>query len=100
MCYEAVADPGFPVGGVDLAGGRGLPRRLHFVKFECRNKRIGSLRGGRAPGAPHWIRQYKVNINLNHNGYTSHCFVAQVIISQGYINLQVAEQDLILLAAN
>ena len=41
-----VADPGFPVGGVHLVGGRELPRRLHFVKFVCRNERIGSL-GGR-----------------------------------------------------
>ena len=37
---------------MDLVGGRGLPRRLHFVKFVCQNERIGSLGGGRAPGAP------------------------------------------------
>ena len=42
----AVADPGFPVGG------RGLLRWLRFIKFVCQNERIGSLRGGRAPGAP------------------------------------------------
>ena len=36
---KPVADPGF------LVGGRGLPRRLRFVKFVCRNERIGSLRG-------------------------------------------------------
>ena len=40
----AVADPGFPVGGVDLVGGCGLQRRLRFVKFLCQNERIGSLR--------------------------------------------------------
>ena len=40
--YAAVADPGFPAGG----GGRGLPRRLCFVKFVCQNERIGSLGGG------------------------------------------------------
>ena len=37
---------------MDLVGGRGLPRRLHFVKFVCQNERIGSLRGGHTPGAP------------------------------------------------
>ena len=51
-----VADPGFPVGGVDLVGGRGLPRWLHFIKFVCQNERIGSFRGARAGCAP-WIRQ-------------------------------------------
>ena len=30
---------------MDLVGGRGLPRRLHFIKFVCQNERIGSLRG-------------------------------------------------------
>ena len=28
-----VVDPGFPVGGVDLVGGRGLPGRLRFENF-------------------------------------------------------------------
>ena len=33
-------------GGVDLVrGGRGLPRRLCFVKFVCQNERTGSLGG-------------------------------------------------------
>ena len=36
---------------MDLVGGRGLPRRLHFVKFACQSKRIGTHRG-RVPGAP------------------------------------------------
>ena len=36
-----VADPGFPVeGGVDLVGGHGLPRRLHFENFVCQTERI------------------------------------------------------------
>ena len=39
-----MADPGFPVGG------RGLPRRLRFIKFVCQNERIGSLRGGAHAG--------------------------------------------------
>ena len=43
-----MADPGFPIGGVDLVGGRGLPRQLRFVKFVCQNERIGSLGGGGA----------------------------------------------------
>ena len=45
---STVAGPGFPAGGsVDLVGGRGLPRRLHFGKFVCQNERIGSVRGAR-----------------------------------------------------
>ena len=46
----AVADPGFPVGGVDLVGGRELPRQLCLENFVCQNERISTLRGGRAPG--------------------------------------------------
>ena len=47
ICTQStVVDPGFPVGGVDLAGERGLPTRLHFVKFVCQSERIGTLRGG------------------------------------------------------
>ena len=49
--HKAVADPGFPVGGVDLVGGRGLPRWLRFENFVCQNERIWTLRG-RAPGTP------------------------------------------------
>ena len=42
-----MADPGFPVGGVDLVGGGcGLPRQLRFENFVCQNERIGTLRGG------------------------------------------------------
>ena len=32
--------------------GCGLPRWLHFENFVCQNERIGTLRGGHAPGAP------------------------------------------------
>ena len=46
-----MADPGFPVGGADLVGGRQLPRRLHFEKFVCQNERMWTLGGG-ASGAP------------------------------------------------
>ena len=43
---KTVADPGFPVeGGVDLVGGRGLPRQLRFENFVCQNERIWTLRG-------------------------------------------------------
>ena len=38
-------------GGIDLIGGRGLPRQLHFENFVCQNERIWPL-GGRAPGTP------------------------------------------------
>ena len=48
-----VADPGFPVGrGMDLIGGRGLPRRLCFENFVCQNERIWTLRGACAGHAP------------------------------------------------
>ena len=44
-----MADPGFSRReGAHLVGGHQLPTWLHFVKFVCRNERIGSLRG--APG--------------------------------------------------
>ena len=42
----------FPQGGVDLVGGRVLPRRLRFENFVCQNERIWTLGGGRAPGTP------------------------------------------------
>ena len=38
----AVADPGFPVGSMDLLGGVWTPKLLNFV---CRNKRIWTLGG-------------------------------------------------------
>ena len=48
-----VEDPGFPVGGAWTSwGGRGLPRRLCFENFVCRNKRIWTLRGACAGHAP------------------------------------------------
>ena len=43
-----VADPGFPVGG----GGHGPPTRVLFGENVCKNERIGSRRGERAPGMP------------------------------------------------
>ena len=36
---------------MDLAGGRGLLRRLRFEIFLCQNERIWTL-GGRVPGSP------------------------------------------------
>ena len=59
---DTVADPGFPIGGADLVGGRQLPRRLCFEKFVCQNERIWTLRGARAGGAP-WIRQCDIYCN-------------------------------------
>ena len=50
--YRAVADPGFPIGGIDLIGGCGLLRWLCFLKFVCQNERIGSLRGAHAGCTP------------------------------------------------
>ena len=51
---QAVADPGFPVGGGHgpRRGGRRLPRRLCFRNFLCQNERIRTLRGGCALGTP------------------------------------------------
>ena len=46
-CYSFVKiqDPGFPVGGVNLVGGRRLPRPLRFENFVRRNERIWTLSG-------------------------------------------------------
>ena len=41
-----MADPGFPVGGVDLVAGCGLPRWLRFENFVSQNERIWTLRLG------------------------------------------------------
>ena len=35
-----MTDPGFPAVGVDLVGGRRLPRQLRIENFVCRNERI------------------------------------------------------------
>ena len=39
-----VADPEFPVGGVDPFGGHGPPTRAFFGENTCENERIGSRR--------------------------------------------------------
>ena len=49
---SSAADPGFPVGGVDLVGVCGLPSQLRFIKFVCQNERIGSIRGVHAGCTP------------------------------------------------
>ena len=51
MLSCSVADPGFPVGGVDLVEGHRLPRQLRFENFVYQNERICTL-GGRVPGTP------------------------------------------------
>ena len=51
LAQHSVADPGFPVGGVDPLGGRGRLTWALFTKNVCKNERIGSHGGGgRAPG--------------------------------------------------
>ena len=40
------------MGGVDLVGGRGLPRQLRFENFACQKERISTLRGACAAHAP------------------------------------------------
>ena len=52
LAKKAVADPGFPVGGVDPLGGHGPPTQVLTGKNVCKNERIGSRRRGRAPGTP------------------------------------------------
>ena len=49
---HAVADPGFPVGGVHPLGGHGPPTWALFGVNVCENERIGSHRGWRARGTP------------------------------------------------
>ena len=44
--YNAVADPGFPVGGVDLRHG------CFLVKMYAKTKELGPMRGRRVPGTP------------------------------------------------
>ena len=50
----SVADPGFPIGGVDLVGrgGAWTPEVVTFQKFVCQNERIWTLRGACAGHAP------------------------------------------------
>ena len=43
--FISVADPGFPVGGVDPLGGNGPLTPVPFSKNVCENRRIGSHRG-------------------------------------------------------
>ena len=52
-----MADLGFPVrGGRRPRGGRGLPRRVHFKNFVCRNERIWTRRGACAPVDPPMVQ--------------------------------------------
>ena len=46
-----VADPGFPIGGVDPFGRHGPLMQVLFSKNVCQNERIGSHRGC-MPGMP------------------------------------------------
>ena len=48
----AVADPGFPVGGVHPLGGHGPPTWALFGENVCKNERIGSHGGACAGHAP------------------------------------------------
>ena len=43
MVRHAAVDPGFPMGDTDLIAGHHLPTQLHFIKFVCQNKRIGTI---------------------------------------------------------
>ena len=70
-----LADPGFPVGGRGpRRWGRGLPRRLRFENFVCRNERIWTLGWGvrqtRPLGPP--MRTIKP-FSLNKLGVTQQC---------------------------
>ena len=57
---KTVADPGFPVGGINLVGeGRGFPRQLRFENFVCQNERIWTLRVGGGEG----LRRASANVD-------------------------------------
>ena len=50
--HYTVADPGFPIGGVDpLKGGHGPPTWVLFGKYVCEKEKIWSCRG-RVLGTP------------------------------------------------
>ena len=54
QCSIPVADPGFPVGGVNLLGGHQPLTWVLFGENVCEKERIWSCRGvgGRAAGTP------------------------------------------------
>ena len=70
VSQETVVNPGFPVGGggMDLVGGRGLPRQLHFENFVHQNERIWTLRG------MHWARPPRSANEKSHTFSSSHHF--------------------------
>ena len=47
-----MADPGFPMGGMHPLGGHGPLMWALFGENVCKKERIGSHRGGHAPGTP------------------------------------------------
>ena len=47
-----MADPGFPVGSVDLVGGAWTPEAVTFRNFVCHNERIWTLGGACPEHAP------------------------------------------------
>ena len=56
-----MADPGFPIGGVDPLGGRGPPTWVLFGKNVCENKRIWSHGGG---ACIHFKLQLKLRLHV------------------------------------
>ena len=48
----SVADPGFPVGGIDLVGGAPTPEVVMFRKFCVSKRKNLDPWGERAPGTP------------------------------------------------
>ena len=50
--HHTVADPGFPYGGVHPLGGAWTSNTALFSENICKNERIRSHRGRRAPGTP------------------------------------------------
>ena len=63
----------FPWGGIDLVGGRWLPKWLRFKNFVCRNERIWTLGGGRAPGTPPRSANVLFSLFLWYSFWHFHC---------------------------
>ena len=59
-----MADPGFPVGGVDPLGGVDLGHGHFLVKMYVKMKELGPVEGGRALGTPPrsiWKQRAKIS---------------------------------------
>ena len=73
---RSVADPGFPIGGIDQVGGHRPQIRAPFGENICQNERTGS-HGGCVPGMPArsaYVNASMVGIRLPPNLQTVKCW--------------------------